>query len=130
MDQFTNTPDTTANYAPDDIQNNKGMAILAYLSWLVLIPLFAAKNSPFARYHTNQGLILFLLGLVWGVATKIVTLLLGWIPILGDVIGILLGIASFVVGIFSIVCLVLGIVNAAQGKAKELPFIGGIKILK
>ena len=130
MDQFTNTPDTTANYAPDDIQNNKGMAILAYLSWLVLIPLFAAKNSPFARYHTNQGLILFLLGLVWGVATKIVTLLLGWIPILGVVIGILLGIASFVVGIFSVVCLVLGIVNAAQGKAKELPIIGGIRILK
>ena len=130
MDQFTNTPDTTANYAPDDIQNNKGMAILAYLSWLVLIPLFAAKNSPFARYHTNQGLILFLLGLVWGVATKIVTLLLGWIPILGVVIGILLGIASFVVGIFSVACLVLGIVNAAQGKAKELPIIGGIRILK
>ena len=130
MDQFTNTPDTTANYAPDDIQNNKGMAILAYLSWLVLIPLFAAKNSPFARYHTNQGLVLFLIGLVWGVVTKIATLLLGWIPILGDVIGILLGIASFIVAIFSIVCLVLGIVNAAQGKAKELPFIGGIRILK
>jgi len=34
------------------------MAILAYLTWLVLIPLFAAKESKFARFHCNQGIVL------------------------------------------------------------------------
>lgn len=47
-------------YAPadTDAQQNKAMGILAYLSWLVLVPLLAAKNSPFARFHANQGLAL------------------------------------------------------------------------
>ena len=130
MDKFTNTPDTTANYAPDDIQTNKVMAILAYISWLVLIPLFAAKNSPYARYHTNQGLVLFLLSLVWGVASSLINMVLGWVPVLGGIIAVLTGIIGFVVGIFCLVCMILGIINAAQGKAKELPFIGGITILK
>ena len=130
MDKFTNTPDTTANYSPEDIQGNKVMAILAYISWLVLIPLFAAKNSPYARYHTNQGLVLFLIGLVWTIVGELVTMILGWIPVLGAIIGIIIAIAGFVIGIFSIVCMVLGIIYAAQGKAKELPFIGCIKILK
>lgn len=40
-----------------DAQENKGMAVLAYL--IFLIPLLAAKESKFARYHTNQGLVLF-----------------------------------------------------------------------
>ena len=44
--------------AGSDVQENKVMGILAYLSFLVLIPLFAARESPFARFHTNQGLVL------------------------------------------------------------------------
>ena len=36
---INNTPDTTAEYDPKDIADNKVMAVLAYLSWLVLIPL-------------------------------------------------------------------------------------------
>ena len=43
---------------PQDVQANKVMAILAYFGLLVFVPLFAAKESRFARFHTNQGLIL------------------------------------------------------------------------
>ena len=49
LNELNNTADTTNEFDPQDIQNNKAMAILAYLSWLVLIPLFAAKDSKFAR---------------------------------------------------------------------------------
>jgi hypothetical protein len=40
---------------PQDAQDNKIMAILAYLGLLFLVPFLAAKESPFARFHTNQG---------------------------------------------------------------------------
>lgn len=40
---------------PQDVQANKVMAILAYFGLLVFVPLFAAKESRFARFHTNQG---------------------------------------------------------------------------
>ena len=35
---------------PQDVQANKVMAILAYFGLLVFVPLFAAKESRFARY--------------------------------------------------------------------------------
>ena len=28
------------------------------------MPLFAAKESPFAKYHANQGLVLFILEVI------------------------------------------------------------------
>ena len=56
---------------PQDVQANKVMAILAYFGLFVLIPLFAAKESPFARFHTNQGLILLIAGFVIGLASMV-----------------------------------------------------------
>jgi len=99
---------------PDDVQKNKLMAILAYIGILVLIPLFAAKDSKFARFHTNQGLILFILALACSFLSRI------------KVIGWLFSICGFVIFILAIV----GIIYAAQGKAKELPVVGNWKILQ
>ena len=38
----------------EDAEKNKVMGILAYLGILVLVPILAAKDSPFAKYHANQ----------------------------------------------------------------------------
>ena len=113
-DQFKNATDSTAEYDQADINANKVMAILAYIGILVLIPLFAAKDSKFARFHTNQGLLLFIVALIAGAISKV------------SVIGFIGAIVGFLCFIFAII----GIVYAAQGKAKELPFIGKYKILK
>ena len=40
INRLTNTADTTSDYAVDDINNNRLMAILAYIGILVLVPLF------------------------------------------------------------------------------------------
>lgn len=119
---LTNTADTTAEYDEQDINNNKIYAILAYLGILVLVPIFAAKESKFARFHANQGLVLLICAVVVEVALSILSL----IPYVGIVFSILSWIVSVVIFIFCI----LGIVNAAQGKAKELPIIGKFKLLK
>ena len=42
------------------MNGNKVMAILSYFGILVLIPIFAAKDDAFARYHANQGLVLLI----------------------------------------------------------------------
>ena len=122
ISELNNTSDTTSEFDPADIEANKTMAVLSYLSWLVLIPLLAAQNSKFARYHANQGLVLAIIEIVWGIATSII----GAIPIFGWIISIPLGIVSLVF----LVLTVLGIVNAANGRAKELPIIGKIRIIK
>ncbi|NLZ28776.1 MAG: zinc ribbon domain-containing protein, partial [Firmicutes bacterium] len=50
------------------------MAILAYI--LFFIPLIAARDSRFAIYHANQGLILFITGIALGIALRIISYIL------------------------------------------------------
>ena len=111
--ELNNTADTTSEYDAQDIEKNKVMAVLAYI--LFFIPLLAAKDSKYARFHANQGLILFLGGIISSVVAAIPVI--GWIiaPVAGLVITILA---------------VLGIINALNGRAKDLPLVGKFKILK
>ena len=117
-------------YAPvqSDAQQNKVMGILAYLSWLVIVPLLAAKESPFARYHTNQGLVLAIVEIAWWILSAILTAIATAAYSLGFLA--VIGVISWILGIVFLVFSILGIVNAAKGEMKPLPIIGGIKILK
>ncbi len=135
---LNNTPDETATHDPTDIENNKVMGILAYIGFLVFIPAFAVKNSRFAKFHANQGLNLLILEGAYGIVQLILTFLLRLIfPIhwgygyigRGAVYSILSGCLS-VLWLIPLALMVLGIINAATGKAKELPVIGKIKLLK
>ena len=123
---LNNTADNTAHFDAQDIQNNKAMAILAYFGPLVLIPLLAAKGSRFARYHTNQGLVLLIgwiaYSIVYGILRSIILAISWRLYFLVSIIGL--------VGLVFLVLAVIGIINAANGRAKELPVIGKIKLLK
>jgi len=126
LNALNDTADTTAEYDKVDIEQNKGMAVLAYLGILVLIPLFAAKESKFARFHSNQGLLLCIAAIAYSIVYTILS------PIIIAISWRLSIIVSLLV-LFSLVFLVLaiiGIINAANGKAKELPVIGKYKLLK
>lgn len=115
ISNFTNTANTTADYSTDDINKNRHMAVLAYLNLLFLVPLLLAKDSPFARYHVNQGILLFAVQTIGIAATQIPYA--GWA-------------AAAVVNILTTALLIIGIVNAIKGEAKELPLIGRFRILK
>ena len=107
-----------------DAQDNKAMAVLAYI--IFLIPLFAAKESPFARYHTNQGLVLALAAVAYGIVYSIlstIVLTISWRLYL------VVSILGWVYVVFAVLS-VIGIINAVNGRMKPLPIIGGIKILK
>ena len=123
---LNNTADNTADFDKTDIEQNKVLAILAYLSWLVLIPIFAAPKSKFARYHANQGLVLAIVEIGWWVVQAILSAVLFAISWRLAFISMILGLVNIVF----LVMLVIGITNAANGRAKELPVIGKFKILK
>jgi len=138
-DKIMDTEDKTNDYEKKDIENNKIMAILAYFGPLCFIPYLVSKESKFAQYHAKQGLNLFILEFaislisyflmsvfefskmcnaggveyVCGVYTPI------WISIPIDF-------ASLIIGIVSLI----GLIYACQGKAKEIPLLGKIKIIK
>lgn len=121
LNKYIATADSTADFDQQDIAQNKVMAILAYIWILFLVPLLAAPNSKYARFHANQGLVLFLAS----ICVSIVMAVFSWIPILNILIYVVCSLISL--GLLAL--MILGIINACQGRAKELPIIGQIKIL-
>ena len=108
--------DTTYRFDSRDIADNKWLSIFCYFGILTMIfALIAKPDSRFVKYHANQGLNLFLLSLASAVVC--IVPILGWI-------------AAGVAGIFSLVCVILGILNCVNGRAKELPVIGSIRIIR
>ena len=98
-----------------DASDNKAIAVIGYFGLLFLVPLLAAPQSKFARFHANQSLILFI---VCTISSVVLTIpFVGWL-------------AGAVAEVFCLVCFILGIVNAAKGEYKELPLIGKYRIIK
>ena len=106
--------------------NDKVYGILSYIGILVLVPLLAGKTQ-FARYHANQGLVLFIADIILGVMIGITVGVLGLLGVVGTVLG---SIVSGIFGLCVFVLAVMGIINAANGEMKPLPVIGGITLIK
>lgn len=123
---LNNTNDHTRDYGSQDIDDNKVISVLSYISFLFIIPLIARKDSAYAKFHANQGLVLFIAEIVWSVVFKILTVILGWIP----VVGILVTIIGWLVEVVFLIVAIIGIVNTLNGKAKDLPVIGKFRIIK
>ncbi len=109
-----------------DTSNDKLMGVLAYLSILVLVPIFAAKDSRFARFHANQGLVLLIADFAYG----IVSVILGAISVWFGVVGLLLASLLDLVNLVFLALTIIGIVNVVKYEEKELPLIGKFRILK
>lgn len=102
----------------NDIEKNKAMAIIGYIiPILFFIPLVTeAKDSVFAKFHANQQLILLIAAVLVNVVGAIIPIL-GWF--------VILPLGSIAIVVFAII----GLINAAKGEMKELPLIGGFKII-
>jgi len=108
----------------DDAEKNKIFGIISYLLFFWWVPLLAAKDSPFAKYHANQGLVLFLLWLIVLVVERLMDGFVNMVHLynLDWIFGLL-----FVPLIYFVI---VGIINAAAGKCLPLPFIGKFKIIR
>ena len=127
-------PEPEATEDPD-VQRHKGIAILGY--FFFVIPLVLAPHSKFARFHANQGLLLFILWCVAVVGTVVLTL--GWhmmenvldnIPVLKFFVGCFANVIPVFLIIGMIALTIMGIVHAANGDRKELPLLGHLSLIK
>jgi uncharacterized membrane protein len=96
-------------------ETNKGICALAYI--IFFIPMLVDSNNEEYKFHTNQGLNLFLLFLA-------ISIIGSFIPVIGWFIILPLG------GIMALVLCVMGIINAVNEKQKELPIIGKYRLIK
>jgi uncharacterized membrane protein len=111
MDNNTNSNPPPGNGAPAPTpghapHNDTAMAILCYLGILVLIPLLTeAKKDPFVNFHIRQGLVLLI---AWVLGS-----FLFWVPVFG-----------WLLWAFTVIMIIIGIMNVTSGQQKELPLIG------
>ncbi len=107
--------DHTAMFDPEDVKRTRLLAALCYVSLLfVIIGLLVEPNSKFIRYHINQSFVLYIFGILGGVVAIIP--FIGWI-------------VAAVVSVMLIVFMIMGIVRACKGEAKDLPLVGKYTIV-
>lgn len=103
--------------------DTKLYAVLGYiLPFLFFLPLLSesTKNDPFAKFHANQQLNLFLASIALMVLNNILYLILYFIAF-ALVPLVWLGL---------LVLAIMGIISALHGEMKELPLIGKFRLLK
>jgi len=133
-------PPAQAAPPANDAEANKGMAILAYILFFVPLIAGAHKTSPFVKFHTNQGTVLFIAVVIFEIIVGIVSGILSAmfitsaVTLSGAVTGLgVYGVLSTILtllGLIPLILVILGIVNAATGKMKPLPVIGKFTIIK
>ena len=107
-------------FTQEDLQQNRMLAAAGYVVFFV--PLIWCRKSKLGRFCANQGLILMIVQIVVSMLFRV----LGRIPLLGwlfGVIGGLAGLALFVVGLLCAAQLL------TTGRASELPFIGFLRLI-
>lgn len=93
------------------VQEGKTMAIISYITWIGTLIAFVMNNekhNAFAAFHIRQmvGLSLFSLGI--------------------SIIGKYAGFVAVILGIILFVLWVIGIIGAANGEEKRVPFVGDL----
>jgi len=104
---MTDAPKMT--FDAKDVQDNKLIAALSYIGILCLVPLLAKKDSKFAQEHGKQGLVLFI--------AVIAIMVVGWIPIIGWIVGFFGSIALLIVGL-------IAFIKCLMGEFWEIPYLG------
>ena len=127
--------DFTDEIDEQDRKDNKLLAMLLYVGSILPIfamfieqmfaPFFsllfiilakvAKPESKMIHFHANQALLVVLLNLAASI--------LGYMPFVG------FWVALSVVG-FSSVCIVMGMIYALRGIARDLPIIGGLRFIR
>ena len=102
------------------------LAVLSYLGALVIVPILAGNNSKFVKHHANQGLVLFIIKVVWRILDRVLSQFVWFM----DVGIISIGSVLDLMELGFLVLTIIGIVNACRSEEKELPIIGGIILFK
>ncbi len=102
----------TDQFDPGEMEEQKVVSILVFfIEFLFFIPIVSYKDSAYAKTVANQTLTLFV---AW-IVSRIIGKILGYIPVLGGIVAWLISIALLVLAITKII-------DAANGKIRNLPF--------
>ena len=138
IEKFQDTKDYTHNYDANDFAAHKTQCILAALGITFWVPYAFCSNSLSSRFYANQGLLTFIVELIFGsiyaLFANIISIAFventfeGYrLSIAGWIIGFLVTVLCFAVPVFIVYT---SITNIKAGKVKDIPFIGKIRLVR
>lgn len=138
IEDVMNTSDTTNEYDKEDINDNTFLALLSYLGMFAFIPYFIKTDSKFVKYHANRGINLLIIEGVYILLNNLLSMIkvskvvINYYSLVGTkmVTPFFISFPMTIIGIILVFISIVGIINVCNGKAKELPLIGKIKIIK
>ena len=116
------TKDNSKKFDKKDIEENKAMACLAYI--IAPVPYFIENKSKWVKYHSIQGMNLFIINVLLCLFVSIISSLIFW-PFF-----ILKALLKAALYSFMVIYAIIGIINVCNCEAKELPIIGKFKFIK
>ena len=136
LDMFQNTKNHTHEFDKTDISKNQKNAMIACLGITFWYPFIMKDYSRFARYYGNQGLLTLIAMIPSIIFYSIITGVIvcnacvdpvshtltfgGWIA------SLVFFVICFALPLFMIYC---SFKNIKQGLAKDVPFIGGLRLI-
>ena len=113
-----------------DIEQNKIICAISYVSILFFLPLLACPESRFGKFHANQSLILLIASSVIGIVGSIANGLIEALFFLPDSLRVIAsGFVGLIVSAAPVAGMIFGIVTAIQGQMKEIPVIGRFNLI-
>jgi|GEM_PF-542234 len=113
-------PGTPVSIPPEEVASGKAIAVIVYAINLVGLPLWILpilmRDNEFSLYHGKQAMMLWLTGLVLGVANTVLTMI--------PVVGCITLVTWPLIVVTMVVLDLIGLVNAAKGRIEPVPFIG------
>ncbi|MGI6202912.1 MAG: zinc-ribbon domain-containing protein [Eubacteriales bacterium] len=122
--------DRTSEFDPQDVAANKTYAILACFGILFFIPLVASPQSKFARFYANQGLLLLIFSVVFGIAVNIIYAVFSFLGVIFILFWLIGALVSGLLWIVPFAMFIVLLVNAIGGKAIEIPIIGKYTLIR
>lgn len=126
------TREATKRFDEKDIKEHKAMAALAYCNVLVFVPLFSCKDSDYVKFHIRQGMNVFAATVLTFLVKSIFVELVEMTPIpevLIKFLALVVSLPFYAVFIVLAGLSLLGLIYAAFGKAKELPYLGKFNLI-
>ncbi|WP_255171369.1 DUF4870 domain-containing protein [Natrononativus amylolyticus] len=105
-------------------ENTAGAAsyALGFVSGLVVYLLEA--DNEFVRFHAIQSVLVFGGLFALGIAMSVAGLLLGWLPVVGVVVGLAVALGSLLLVPVALVCWVVLLYKAYTGERFHVPVVG------
>ncbi len=106
----------------NDIKFNKDNALMAAVSCIPIVGLvmfFVERKDLFVRYYAAQFALLFVAGLAFGLVTGV----LGAIPVINVIVGLLSLCLIPIVSLGSFVLVIVGAMKAYKGERFDVPVL-------